>query len=156
MYSFANQSNFCNNPSHNSYAKSMNPPAISHFLAKPNLLTSLISPIPQTDVANDTYILVLVRVWTFQNDHRIIASRQILIRSRECPRGGRPIPVVGTWGATANRQLLSFYIFRETYSVHHLVSVVFASRITFCHITEPKSQVPSSWSSMVRSACIRR
>jgi hypothetical protein len=51
---------------------------------------------------------------------------------------------------------LSFCIFRGTHSVHHLVSVVFASRITFCHITEPKSQVPSSWSSMVRSACVRR
>jgi hypothetical protein len=74
----------------------MNPPAIFHSLAKPNLPTSLIPSTPQTNVSNDTHILVLARVWTFQNDHRIIASRQILIRDRECPRGGLPLPVVGT------------------------------------------------------------
>jgi hypothetical protein len=34
------------------------------------------------------------------------------------------------------------------------VSVVFASKITLVHNTEPKSHVPRSWSSIVRSACI--
>lgn len=40
-----------------------------------------------------------------------------------------------------------------TYLVHQAVSVVFASKITFVHSTEPKSHVPRSWSSIVRSAC---
>lgn len=73
------------------------------------------------------------------------------------------VHLLATWNCYRSQKgrckhLVSFLLSRTscpclmTHLVHQSVDVVFAWIITFVHNTEPKSHVPSCWSSMVRIA----
>lgn len=106
-------------------------------------------------LSSNTYTFLSVR--TLQAHRRVITSRQILIRCRPSSWTRTPFPTVTGSDRTAwKHQHRAYYKINveRTYLVHQAVSVVFASKMTLVHSTEPKSHVPRSWSSIVRSACI--